>query len=299
MEEYYSHGKLLLSGEYMVLRGAKALAIPCKMGQSLKFTPQETALLKWQSWDHNGQLWFSADFSIPDFEILNTDTPVMANRLAQILKQIRLQKNTFLKEKGGSIATQLEFDRHWGLGSSSTLISNLSQWSKTNPYLLLENSFGGSGYDIACATAKKPLVYQMNNPLPEIEEVEFDPSFKSNLFFVYLNQKKNSSIAVQQFKNIEVSPEKVLQTSALTRQLIDAKKQSDFELYMMQHENLLGEILGLKTIKEIYFQDYQGAVKSLGAWGGDFVLASGDKNTPDYFKEKGFKVVIPYEEMVY
>lgn len=299
MEEYYSHGKLLLSGEYMVLRGAKALAIPCKMGQSLKFTSQETALLKWQSWDHNGQLWFSADFSIPDFEILNTDTPVMANRLAQILKQIRLQKNTFLKEKGGTIATQLEFDRHWGLGSSSTLISNLSQWSKTNPYLLLENSFGGSGYDIACATAKKPLVYQMNNPVPEIEEVEFDPSFKSNLFFVYLNQKKNSSIAVQQFKNIEVSPEKVLQTSALTRQLIDAKKQSDFELYMMQHENLLGEILGLKTIKEIYFQDYQGAVKSLGAWGGDFVLASGDKNTPDYFKEKGFKVVIPYEEMVY
>lgn len=299
MEEYYSHGKLLLSGEYMVLRGAKALAIPCKMGQSLKFTSQETALLKWQSWDPNGQLWFSADFSIPDFEILNTDTPVMANRLAQILKQIRLQKNTFLKEKGGTIATQLEFDRHWGLGSSSTLISNLSQWSKTNPYLLLENSFGGSGYDIACATAKKPLVYQMNNPVPEIEEVEFDPSFKSNLFFVYLNQKKNSSIAVQQFKNIEVSPEKVLQTSALTRQLIHAKTQSDFELYMMQHENLLGEILGLKTIKEIYFQDYQGAVKSLGAWGGDFVLASGDKNTPDYFKEKGFKVVIPYEEMVY
>ena len=299
MEEYYSHGKLLLSGEYMVLRGAKALAIPCKMGQSLKFTSQETALLKWQSWDHYGQLWFSADFSIPDFEILNTDTPVMANRLAQILKQIRLQKNTFLKEKGGTIATQLEFDRHWGLGSSSTLISNLSQWSKTNPYLLLENSFGGSGYDIACATAKKPLVYQMNNPVPEIEEVEFDPSFKSNLFFVYLNQKKNSSIAVQQFKNIEVSPEKVLQTSALTRQLIHAKTQSDFELYMMQHENLLGEILGLKTIKEIYFQDYQGAVKSLGAWGGDFVLASGDKNTPDYFKEKGFKVVIPYEEMVY
>ena len=238
-------------------------------------------------------MWFSADFSIPDFEILNTDTPVMANRLAQILKQIRLQKNTFLKEKGGSIATQLEFDRHWGLGSSSTLISNLSQWSKTNPYLLLENSFGGSGYDIACATAKKPLVYQMSNPVPEIEEVEFDPSFKSNLFFIYLNQKKNSSIAVQQFKNIEVSPEKVLQTSALTMQLIHAKTQSDFELYMMQHENLLGEILGLKTIKEIYFQDYQGAVKSLGAWGGDFVLASGDKNTPDYFKEKGFKVVIP------
>ncbi len=299
MKEYYSHGKLLLSGEYIVLRGAKALAIPCKVGQSLKFTPQDTALLKRQSWDHNGQLWFSVIFSISDFEILNTDTPEMANRLAQILKQIRLQKNTFLNEKGGTVATQLEFDRHWGLGSSSTLISNLSQWSKTNPYLLLENSFGGSGYDIACATAKKPLVYQISNTVPEIEEVEFDPSFKSNLYFVNLNQKKNSSTAVQQFKNIVVSPEKVLQTSALTRQLIDAKTQSDFELYMMQHETLLGEILGLKTIKETHFQNFQGAIKSLGAWGGDFILASGNKNTPDYFKEKGFKVVVPYEEMVY
>ena len=35
MISFYSHGKLLLTGEYTILKGANALAIPCKMGQTL------------------------------------------------------------------------------------------------------------------------------------------------------------------------------------------------------------------------------------------------------------------------
>ena len=35
MDAFYSHGKLLLTGEYLVLDGALALAVPCKLGQSL------------------------------------------------------------------------------------------------------------------------------------------------------------------------------------------------------------------------------------------------------------------------
>ncbi|MEQ3661167.1 MAG: GHMP kinase, partial [Flavobacterium sp.] len=34
-QTYYSNGKLLLTGEYVVLDGAKALAVPTKFGQSL------------------------------------------------------------------------------------------------------------------------------------------------------------------------------------------------------------------------------------------------------------------------
>ncbi|MEM0993828.1 MAG: GHMP kinase, partial [Bacteroidota bacterium] len=32
---YYAHGKLLLTGEYAVLDGAVALAVPSKLGQRL------------------------------------------------------------------------------------------------------------------------------------------------------------------------------------------------------------------------------------------------------------------------
>jgi hypothetical protein len=42
-----------------------------------------------------------------------------------------------------------------------------------------------------------------------------------------------------------------------------------------------------------------GAIKSLGAWGGDFILASGNQKTPNYFHEKGFKTVISYSEMIF
>ena len=37
--EFYSNGKLLISGEYFVLDGAKCLALPCKKGQLLKIKP--------------------------------------------------------------------------------------------------------------------------------------------------------------------------------------------------------------------------------------------------------------------
>ena len=34
----------------------------------------------------------------------------------------------------------------------------------------------------------------------------------------------------------------------------------------------MSELLDTKTIKELLFPDFSGTIKSLGAWGGDFVL---------------------------
>ena len=39
----------------------------------------------------------------------------------------------------------------------------------------------------------------------------------------------------------------------------------------------------MKRIKENAFSDYFGQVKSLGAWGGDFVLVTGNEDTPSIF----------------
>jgi len=54
----------------------------------------------------------------------------------------------------------------------------------------------------------------------------------------------------------------------------------------------------LQTVQEALFDDFRGVIKSLGAWGGDFVLAISKDNPTDYFKERGFEVVIPYHEMI-
>ena len=298
MTQYYSHGKLLLSGEYLVLVGAQALAVPCKMGQSLEFEANDSKILKWESWDHKNQLWFNAYIDISDFKITNTSDHEIARRLVEILNNIRILRNDFLMDHAGNVKTYLEFNRYWGLGTSSTLISNLAQWSKTNPYTLLQKSFGGSGYDIACATANHPLIYKKDKDGPHIKKCKFDPPFKSNLYFVYLKQKKNSREAVNQFKKQKINEEQIAHSSKLTQAIVEAQTLNEFEQAINQHELFVGNILGLKTVKEDRFTDFMGSIKSLGAWGGDFILATGNIDTPNYFRSKGFPVILDYNEMI-
>ena len=48
---------------------------------------------------------------------------------------------------------------------------------------------------------------------------------------------------------------------------------------------------------EKFFKDYSGEIKSLGAWGGDFILAAGPSSSIEYFQNKGFKTILSYNEM--
>ena len=299
MTKCYSHGKILLTGEYMVLVGADALAIPTKVGQSLEFKPNDSKTLNWESWDFKNKLWFNATIDIMDFSVSNTSSETIALKLTKILKAIRDQKNNFLRKNGGTVKTHLEFERQWGLGTSSTLISNLALWSQTNPYKLLQNSFGGSGYDIACATAKSPLIFRKQHLDPHIERCKFEPPFKTSLYFVYLNKKKNSREAIEFFKSQNIEKEQVAYASSLTREIMNVNKLNDFERLITEHESFISKILGVVPVKDKLFPDFQGAIKSLGAWGGDFILATGDTDAPRYFRTKGFDVVITYEEMLF
>ena len=299
MTKCYSHGKILLTGEYMVLVGAEALAIPTKVGQSLEFKPNNSKTLNWESWDFKNKLWFNATIDIMDFSVSNTSSETIALKLTKILKAVRDQKNNFLRKNGGTVKTHLEFERQWGLGTSSTLISNLALWSQTNPYKLLQNSIGGSGYDIACATAKSPLIFRKQHLDPHIERCKFEPPFKTSLYFVYLNKKKNSKEAIEFFKRQNIVKEQVAYASSLTREIMNVNKLNDFERLITEHESFISKILGVLPVKDKLFPDFQGAIKSLGAWGGDFILATGDTDAPRYFKTKGFDVVITYDEMLF
>jgi|MEHZ01.6.fsa_nt_MEHZ011621909.1_4 mevalonate kinase len=298
MEKYHSHGKLLISGEYLVLKGGLALAVPCNKGQSLIYDSSKEKELQWESYDEKGSVWFKATFSIMDFDIIATDQTDIAKRLRSVLKKVRKQNSTFLLEKGGRVKTVLEFDRQWGLGTSSTLISNIAQWSNTNPYELLKQTTGGSGYDIACAQAKSPLLFSNKNQTPKVESCEFNPSFKDQLFFVYLNQKKDSSEAVKRFSDIKITEKQLDFFSDLSLKMLKSNELKKFEKLIETHETQLGQILKIKPVKEVLFPNYSGSIKSLGAWGGDFILVTGNDNTISYFKNKGYKTVLKYSEMV-
>lgn len=64
MIKFNSHGKLLLTGEYVILSGALALAIPTKYGQSLEVVPNNKNKLFWKSIDEKGNVWFDDAFNL-------------------------------------------------------------------------------------------------------------------------------------------------------------------------------------------------------------------------------------------
>ncbi len=154
MQTFYSRGKLLITSEYLILKGAKGLAIPCKKGQFLEFKKTNSKYLKWESYNYKNKIWFEAILDCKNFDCIKSNKNSFAKSLSLILKETRKLNPKFLSNNGGHIKTQLEFDLNWGLGSSSSLISNLAKLNNVNPYTLLSRTFGGSGYDIACSLAR-------------------------------------------------------------------------------------------------------------------------------------------------
>ena len=304
-KQYYSNGKLLITGEYLVLDGAQSLAVPTLYGQSLSVKETQDRLLTWKSLDDKGKPWFESDYELEDFDpvtknTVSEETLAISVTLKKILLEARKLNPSFLStSQGYEITTALNFPREWGLGSSSTLINNIAQWAQIDAYVLLWNAFSGSGYDIACAQNNSPIIYQLKNSRPIVHSASFNPTFKSDLYFVYLNQKQNSRDGIAQYRNKEFNAfSAISQINSITQRILTCTRLSQFDKLIKKHESILSEILGTPTVKERLFSDFKGAIKSLGAWGGDFILATGNKTTPDYFKEKGYATVIPYSKMV-
>ena len=298
---FYSNGKLLLTAEYGVLDGALALAIPTKYGQFLEIEPKNIPSIEWESLDEKGETWFKANFNPSSFRTESTSDTAISKTLEKLLIRSRELNPQFnYRQHGLKVTTKLTFPRNWGLGSSSTLINNIAQWAKVNPYELLKHSFGGSGYDIACAQNNGPIHYQLVNGEPIVETVKFDPPFSSQLFFVFLNKKQDSRIAIANYRK-QNSNRKVLvnELTKLTKKISTESNLMNFETHVTEHEELLSNALHLEPVKSQLFSDYSGAIKSLGGWGGDFILATGNEKTPDYFKAKGFTIVIPFRDMIF
>jgi mevalonate kinase len=299
---YYSHGKLLLSGEYVVLDGAISLAIPTQYGQSLVVEPIDEPNLIWQSFDETGAIWFENTFPITKIN-LDFSNPLdeISNTLIHILKSAKQLNPSFLNStQGYLVKTRLDFPRQWGLGTSSTLINNIANWVQIDAFQLLKLTFGGSGYDIACAQHNQPITYQIKDDVQLVNEVNFNPRFKEHLYFVYLNKKQNSREGIAKYNTHKTSSIEVIQDiSDITSKLISCQSLSEFEILLKTHETIIANIIKQQPINEILFSDFPGSIKSLGAWGGDFILATSKDNPSEYFKTKGFNIVIPYKDMIF
>lgn len=302
-KEYYSNGKLLITGEYLVLDGAHALALPTKFGQNLIVEKGPKEAIEWRSYDSDGSLWFEDQISFLDISNKKSaeNIPSVRNTLIEILQEAYLLNPSFINHSEGyTISTQLTFPRNWGLGTSSTLINNIAQWTQVDAFELLKNSFGGSGYDIACAQNNSPILYHLANGSQSVEKAAFNPRFHENLYFVYLDKKQSSKSAIASYYKKEKTnlDETIAQINRITLEALKAKTFEEFTIAIEKHEAVMSALLEIETVKKILFSDFLGSIKSLGAWGGDFVLVLSKENPANYFREKGYEIIRSYQEMI-
>jgi mevalonate kinase len=303
---FHSNGKFLLSGEYLILKGAEGLAIPLRPGQSLIVGEDESGAhggaLTWVA-KAEDKIWFTAVMSTIDNQIISTSNNEIAARLREMLHAAHeLNPSVLPHLHNHIITTELDFDIHWGLGSSSTLIANVAQLFKIDPFDLFFKVSNGSGYDIACATADTPIIYSINNQIPEIKIAQFKPPFAEHLYFVYLGQKQISTKSIAgNIKKLENRESEIFRISGLTAQMEKCDSLERFEQIIVELESITSGVLQIPPIKKTTFADFEGAVKSLGAWGGDFVLMTWKHEASElkeYLSQKGLNICIPYNDIV-
>lgn len=289
----------MINGEYAVLQGAVSFAIPIKFGQTLdvEFTKQNNSVIEWKSFDKQQNEWFKASISQPNFIVLESTNPTIAIQLIRFLINAKHLNPIFLKNSGlYEVQNYLDFDLEDGFGSSSTLTNNIAQWANVNPYSLHFNAFKGSGFDVAVAEKNQAILYQMNGNQPIIKPLEWSKSFQEQLFFIHLNKKQNSRTQIYKQNNL-FSKEQIDEISRISNALTTTENVEEFCLLLEMSENITSQVLKTPTIKQDLFPDFKGSIKSLGAWGGDYILAIG-ADIKTYFTKKGYSKIYNYKDLI-
>ena len=116
---------------------------------------------------------------------------------------------------------------------------------------------------------------------------------------MYLNKKQDSKEGITKYREYKGDTLALVEeVSQLTMQLLKCTDLTGFENILAKHENIISGIIKQRPVQQELFPDYFGQTKSLGAWGGDFILATGNNDTPNYFRSKGFEMVVSYQDMI-
>ncbi|WP_312767421.1 GYDIA family GHMP kinase [Epilithonimonas sp.] len=299
MSRIFSPGKLMLTSEYVAVDGALVLAVPTKLGQELFYTENEDqkSFIFWEAY-HQNQLWLKAVIDYKNWEITETNNQKASEFILKTLKNVQNLSDTKLKsDTSYHFKTNLQFPSDFGLGSSSTLMSNLGEWAEINPFTLNEESLGGSGYDVAVAKEKSAVLYS-RFPERTYHKIDFNPSFKNELIFIHLNQKQDTREGISHYKSKPTSTELINQYSELTKKIVKSQNLEEFSELMTIHEQKLSDFLEIPAVKEKYFQNCPSFVKSLGAWGGDFVVTSKFGDYESYFRKQGFTKMFSWSDLI-
>ncbi len=259
--------------------------------------------LIWEALDENGEVWFDAQISLYDFSAIKTSDEEIAKKLQKILKSaVRLNSEFLSTWSGFKVETQLEFPLNWGAGSSSSLIAMIADWAYINPFHLHFAISEGSGYDIAAAKANAPIMYQIKEDEIHYSEFDFNANYTKNLYFVHLGIKQDTDKEIKQNGHKFAKKQDVVERiSDISKTITTNKSFVKFTDLISEHEELIAGAIDRKPIKEERFKNFNGTIKSLGAWGGDFILAAtneGEDYVHKYFKKNGHNTILKFDEVV-
>lgn len=290
----FAPGKVMITGEYAVLKGSLALAVPTIPGQTLEVSETDSPYIRWKALSAEDHLWLQVTFS-PELEILETTDPPASERLQRLLLAAGELGATF--HPGLSFTTGLQFPAHWGLGSSSSLLALLARWADLDPWELFDRTQTGSGYDLAVAWHNRALLYR-RFPEREVEFVHWNPPFTDLLYFLELGSKQRSDLEVARINNLSLPDSVKASVDLITREMLSVSNPEDFGELMQRHEALIGSWLNMPGIDQ-RLPHLQFPMKSLGAWGGDLVLilAEPEKNwTAEELR--GLNKPIPWKTLI-
>lgn len=298
-EKYYSHGKFLLTAEYLVMAGAQAIVLPVNLGQYLRASFTSEDEISWKSY-YRGDLWFEATFYPFTLEIQTASDYERAEYLQDLLKVASLLSSKMPEVQGLHITTALEFDPSWGMGSSSTLMVNVARLFDVSAFDIHKALSKGSGFDIAAGMTGMPFYFRLQKNQRKIVPARLPDLFYQHAFFVYSGHKADSQKAVNVFHQKQQDlkmPVKYI--NEITAQFAEVETFEELSRITSEHEIFMEEVLGMKSPLR-RFADYPYGMKSLGAWDGDFFLAlhPGDKSEVErYFYHKECPVVFQANEL--
>ena len=298
---FKSNGKILLTSEYLVLDGAKAIALPSKLTQELYVEQCDKEIIEWQGIDEKGNVWYEENFYLKNNDLVYSAEKNNTSEKLLLLFNHILKTREVKDILGNKFSTKLNFKREWGLGTSSTFVNNLAKWANIDPYRLLFSAFKGSGYDIACCDVNNPIIFEKKQNSINVKNITFNPPFIENIFLIHLDKKQNTQASITNYLRTKSEKNDLIKRiNLISEEMLQCKNLNHFEDLIVEHESIISQAISQEPIQKLTFNDYNlGKIKSLGAWGGDFILVTSKNNDLSYFNNKGFETTLKLSDLVY
>ena len=301
MPLFTANTKLLFTGEYAVIFGAKAIVLPLVFSQKLLVEEAQGGNLIWESKENN-KTWFKTVFSLsPGRKEDNIPGRQYIKRLLNAV--FELNPSARKRFEGKKITIEADFPLRWGIGSSSTLTSLLARYANIDPFELNRKISQGSGYDVVAAEQHQSFLFQKTDDTYNVEKVILDYPFKDKLYFIYTGKKEDTAANLRKMNlnSNNTATEDIRRISAISEALVKVKDLDTFENLILEHEKIISNMTGQEIAASKYLPDFDGVVKSLGAWGGDFLLVTWRKSKEElqkYLEKNNMTTFFKWKEIV-